>query len=134
MEHLEVFQNVVVDVIVPRRILVNVGADVVGIGNAQAREGDVTLVPDRDRGLAVAMHLHVPFLIHSRHTLISALILRPARDVLAVAVGEKGRDNELLLSFGLKRSLAAASLRYSVTPGSESCGLGMPSAIQPEMT
>ena len=106
MQHLKVFQNVVVDVIVPRGVLVIVRADVVGIGDAQAREGDVTLVPNRDRRFAVAMHLHVPFLIHGGHALISALILRPACDVLAVAVGVKGRDDDLLISFGLKRSLA----------------------------
>src|SRR5208337_1566558 len=106
VKDLEVLQNVVVDVIVPRGVLVNARADVVGVGDTQAREGDVTLVPNRDGGLAVAMHLHVPFLIHGGHALISALILRPARDVLAVAVGEKGRDDDLLVSFGLKRGFA----------------------------
>ena len=100
MQDLEVMEDVVVNVIVARRLLKDDLFDLVRIGNPQARERHMALVPNGHRRLAEAVHDDVTVIVNRGHAFVAAVVLGPARHVLLAAVRKDRRHDQLL--FGVR--------------------------------
>ena len=97
MQRLEMFQDVVINQVVARRIAECRLRNFVREGNSQPRKRDVALIPHGYGSFAVAAHGHMAVVVNGGHALISAVKLGPASDVFGVAVRERGADQDALL-------------------------------------
>ena len=132
MQRFQVLQDRVVNVVVPRRILEHGLLELVRIGNSQPRKRDVALIPDGHRGFAVAVHGHVAVIVDGGYAFVAAVILGPARHVLAhdrrkitqsQSTAARRRDAGKPRAAALDRR--HARVRFP--------GAGIPCAIQPEI-
>ena len=130
VQRLELFEHQPVDVVVARRLRVDLRIDVAGIGDAEARELDLARVPDGNGGFARALHLHVAAVIDQRRRRNSCSSTSP--DASRRAWCHRNSAPRPAPA-ARRRACSQACSGYTVMPTmrrSLACGAGAPWTIQ----